>query len=94
MISAVAIVVAVVVCVGVAIVFAVVVCVGVAIVFVFAVVAVVAVVAIVFAVVAVVAIVVACVVDPVIFFSMVSRFTFCCCSNHMPSLSNTLMVLM
>ena len=64
---------------AVAIVVAVVVCVGVAIVF---------------AVVAVVAIVVACVVDPVIFFSMVSRFTFCCCSNHMPSLSNTLMVLM
>jgi hypothetical protein len=39
-------------------------------------------------------VVVACVVDPVIFFSMVSRFTFCCCSNHMHSLSNTLTVLM
>ena len=39
-------------------------------------------------------VVVVCVVDPVIFFSMVSRFTFCCCSNHMHSLSNTLTVLM
>ena len=29
-----------------------------------------------------------------IFFSIASRFTFCCCSNHMHSLSNTLSVFM
>jgi hypothetical protein len=29
-----------------------------------------------------------------IFFSIASRFTFCCCNNHMHSLSNTLSVFM
>ena len=30
----------------------------------------------------------------VIFFSIVSRFTFCCCNSHMHSLSNMLTVFM
>ena len=33
-------------------------------------------------------------VAAVIFFSIVSRLTFCCCSNHIHSLSNMLTVFM